>query len=223
MLVRCLLSSSSETDAANRPAFQRWHSAISAVHDVKTHCPPPTTIAIALASRQFTWHQHWALMSITTSVPLRRPELRRLSRPVPLFHQRRSDMVPRRPASAEPLPARRQLPHARRPRRDDGPRPRRRRRQTPACPTPTPPPYQIDANTAVENAIADRKRKMLQAMATGTGKTFTTVNQTHRPMKSGGACWSELRRKGRRRRSQKRTSTTGGFEWDLIPHELTRS
>jgi len=34
-------------------------------------------------------------------------------------------------------------------------------------------PYQIDANQAIERAIADRKRAMLVAMATGTGKTFT--------------------------------------------------
>jgi type I restriction enzyme, R subunit len=45
-------------------------------------------------------------------------------------------------------------------------------------------PYQIDANAAVEHAIADRKRQMLVAMATGTGKTFTTVNQVYRLMKS---------------------------------------
>ena len=46
-------------------------------------------------------------------------------------------------------------------------------------------PYQIDANDAVERAIADRKRQMLLAMATGTGKTFTLVNQSYRLMKSG--------------------------------------
>ena len=46
-------------------------------------------------------------------------------------------------------------------------------------------PYQIDANTAVEKAIAQRKRQMLVAMATGTGKTFTLVNQVYRLMKSG--------------------------------------
>lgn len=45
-------------------------------------------------------------------------------------------------------------------------------------------PYQIEANTAIENAIADRKRQMLVAMATGTGKTFTLVNQVYRLMKS---------------------------------------
>jgi type I restriction enzyme, R subunit len=38
-------------------------------------------------------------------------------------------------------------------------------------------PYQKEANAAVEKAIADRKRQMLLAMATGTGKTFTLVNQ----------------------------------------------
>ncbi|MFI5382134.1 MAG: DEAD/DEAH box helicase family protein, partial [Tepidisphaerales bacterium] len=48
-------------------------------------------------------------------------------------------------------------------------------------------PYQIEANTAVEQAIADRKREMLLAMATGTGKTFTLVNQVYRLMKAGVA------------------------------------
>src|SRR5438445_5609991 len=48
-------------------------------------------------------------------------------------------------------------------------------------------PYQGDANAATEKAIADRKRHMLIAMATGTGKTFMTVNQIHRLMKSGVA------------------------------------
>ncbi len=46
-------------------------------------------------------------------------------------------------------------------------------------------PYQVDANTAVEQAIRERKRQMLVAMATGTGKTFTTVNQAYRLMKAG--------------------------------------
>jgi len=36
-------------------------------------------------------------------------------------------------------------------------------------------PYQRDANAAVDKAIAERKRHMLVAMATGTGKTFTFV------------------------------------------------
>lgn len=48
-------------------------------------------------------------------------------------------------------------------------------------------PYQGEANSAVEKAIFDRKRQMLVAMATGTGKTFTTVNQIYRLMKSGAA------------------------------------
>ncbi|HMC63872.1 MAG TPA: DEAD/DEAH box helicase family protein, partial [Gemmataceae bacterium] len=48
-------------------------------------------------------------------------------------------------------------------------------------------PYQCEANTAVEHAIADHKRQMLVAMATGTGKTFTMVNQAYRLMKSGVA------------------------------------
>lgn len=48
-------------------------------------------------------------------------------------------------------------------------------------------PYQIEANKAVEIAIANYERKMLVAMATGTGKTFTLVNQVYRLMKSGTA------------------------------------
>lgn len=48
-------------------------------------------------------------------------------------------------------------------------------------------PYQKDANAAVEKAISERKRNLLLAMATGTGKTFTLVNQIYRLMKSGVA------------------------------------
>ncbi|WP_437593358.1 type I restriction endonuclease subunit R [Sorangium sp. So ce1000] len=48
-------------------------------------------------------------------------------------------------------------------------------------------PYQKDANAAVEGAIADRKRNLLVAMATGTGKTFMVVNQVYRLMKTGVA------------------------------------
>jgi type I restriction enzyme, R subunit len=48
-------------------------------------------------------------------------------------------------------------------------------------------PYQREANAAVEKGIADRKRHMLVAMATGTGKTFTMVNQVYRLMKAGVA------------------------------------
>lgn len=48
-------------------------------------------------------------------------------------------------------------------------------------------PYQVEANTAIEQAISDRKRHMLVAMATGTGKTFMTVNEIYRLMKSGAA------------------------------------
>ncbi|MGI8618753.1 MAG: DEAD/DEAH box helicase family protein, partial [Gemmatimonadaceae bacterium] len=46
-------------------------------------------------------------------------------------------------------------------------------------------PYQIDANTAIEDAITHRRRQMLVAMATGTGKTFTMVNEVYRLLKSG--------------------------------------
>jgi len=48
-------------------------------------------------------------------------------------------------------------------------------------------PYQREANAAIEEAIANRKRQMLVAMATGTGKTFTMVNEVYRLMKSGVA------------------------------------
>ncbi|HKV51090.1 MAG TPA: DEAD/DEAH box helicase family protein [Gemmatimonadaceae bacterium] len=48
-------------------------------------------------------------------------------------------------------------------------------------------PYQRKANQAIEQAIADRKRHLLVAMATGTGKTFTMVNQVCRLMQSGVA------------------------------------
>ena len=48
-------------------------------------------------------------------------------------------------------------------------------------------PYQREANSAIEAAIVARKQKMLIAMATGTGKTFTMVNQIYRLMKSGVA------------------------------------
>jgi type I restriction enzyme R subunit len=46
-------------------------------------------------------------------------------------------------------------------------------------------PYQREANDAVEKAIIGRRRQMLVAMATGTGKTFTLVNQCYRLLKSG--------------------------------------
>jgi type I site-specific restriction endonuclease len=48
-------------------------------------------------------------------------------------------------------------------------------------------PYQIEAIQATEKAMLDRKRNMLIAMATGTGKTFTTANLIYRLMKSGYA------------------------------------
>ncbi len=48
-------------------------------------------------------------------------------------------------------------------------------------------PYQVAATSAVEKAIAERKRSLLVAMATGTGKTFTLVNLAYRLMKSGAA------------------------------------
>ncbi len=45
--------------------------------------------------------------------------------------------------------------------------------------------YQVEANAAIEQAIGDRKRQMLVAMATGTGKTFTMVNEVYRLLESG--------------------------------------
>ncbi len=48
-------------------------------------------------------------------------------------------------------------------------------------------PYQIEASEATEEAIEHRKRKMLLTMATGTGKTVTTVHEAYRLMKSGAA------------------------------------
>ena len=45
-------------------------------------------------------------------------------------------------------------------------------------------PYQIKANDAIEQGIRDRKRNMLVAMATGTGKTYTMVNEVYRLMES---------------------------------------
>ncbi len=48
-------------------------------------------------------------------------------------------------------------------------------------------PYQIEANEGIEQAIANRKHQMLVAMATGTGKTFTMVNEVYRLMHSGVA------------------------------------
>src|SRR6266508_2251478 len=48
-------------------------------------------------------------------------------------------------------------------------------------------PYQCEANEAIEQAIRDRKRKMLVTMATGTGKTLMTVHEVYRLMKSGVA------------------------------------
>src|SRR5439155_20676736 len=48
-------------------------------------------------------------------------------------------------------------------------------------------PYQREANDAIEKAMSERKRAMLVAMATGTGKTFTLVNEIYRLMKSSTA------------------------------------
>jgi type I restriction enzyme, R subunit len=48
-------------------------------------------------------------------------------------------------------------------------------------------PYQCEANEAIEQAVRDRKRKMLVTMATGTGKTLMTVHEIYRLMRSGVA------------------------------------
>lgn len=45
--------------------------------------------------------------------------------------------------------------------------------------------YQRDANRAIEEAIAGRKRRLLIEMATGTGKTFTMVHLVARLMRAG--------------------------------------
>lgn len=47
--------------------------------------------------------------------------------------------------------------------------------------------YQRKAISAIEANISDGKREMLVAMATGTGKTFNTVAQVYRLLKSGAA------------------------------------
>lgn len=46
-------------------------------------------------------------------------------------------------------------------------------------------PYQSEAVEAVEKALTQGKKKMLLAMATGTGKTFTIVSSLYRMLKSG--------------------------------------
>jgi type I restriction enzyme R subunit len=48
-------------------------------------------------------------------------------------------------------------------------------------------PYQKDAVQAFETNLEEGKRLMLLAMATGTGKTFTTVNLVYRMLASGYA------------------------------------
>ena len=47
--------------------------------------------------------------------------------------------------------------------------------------------YQVEAGTAIEQAVRERKRKILVTMATGTGKTLTMVSEIYRLMKSGTA------------------------------------
>ena len=46
-------------------------------------------------------------------------------------------------------------------------------------------PYQVEACVEIEKAITGRRRQLLVAMATGTGKTWTMVNQVYRLLESG--------------------------------------
>jgi type I restriction enzyme R subunit len=48
-------------------------------------------------------------------------------------------------------------------------------------------PYQVEAIETIEGAICEGKQKLLLAMATGTGKTFTIVSLIYRLLKSGYA------------------------------------
>lgn len=48
-------------------------------------------------------------------------------------------------------------------------------------------PFQNDAIESIEEGLSDSKRQMLVAMATGTGKTFTTVSLIYRLLKSKAA------------------------------------
>jgi len=48
-------------------------------------------------------------------------------------------------------------------------------------------PYQVKAIESIEQALIDCKKKMLLAMATGTGKTFIIVSSLYRLLKSGYA------------------------------------
>ncbi|MGB7063004.1 MAG: DEAD/DEAH box helicase family protein [Candidatus Zixiibacteriota bacterium] len=48
-------------------------------------------------------------------------------------------------------------------------------------------PYQKEAITATEKAIIENKQRMMLAMATGSGKTFTAVSLVYRLIKSGFA------------------------------------
>lgn len=46
-------------------------------------------------------------------------------------------------------------------------------------------PYQREAHAAIERALCERKRHLLVAMATGTGKTLMTVSLVYRLMRAG--------------------------------------
>ena len=48
-------------------------------------------------------------------------------------------------------------------------------------------PYQLEAINSIERTVSDGRRELLVAMATGTGKTYTTVAQIYRLLESGFA------------------------------------
>jgi type I restriction enzyme R subunit len=48
-------------------------------------------------------------------------------------------------------------------------------------------PYQLEAIQKIEEALLANRRRMLVAMATGTGKTYTTISLLYRLLKSGFA------------------------------------
>ena len=114
---------------------------------------------------------------------------RSVRRSVPVLHQRRGDLVPRRPSPSESFSAGRRLPHHQGAARDARARLREPSwRSSAAIPGHEMiRPYQVEANTAIEQAIEARHRKMMVTMATGTGKTLMTVNEIYRLMKSGVA------------------------------------
>jgi type I restriction enzyme R subunit len=84
-------------------------------------------------------------------------------------------------------------------------------------------PYQIEANNAVEAAILRGERRMLVAMATGTGKTYTTVPSSTESRPRSGGCWG-WRMRSRREWCGRRRScgSCGGRCWKAF-RELMRA